>query len=274
LKKVNDTKLKCHFKKIYKISKKDYDELCKKQAYRCKICGELPSKGKRLCVDHDHSIGKVRGLLCHKCNTGLGMFQDSATIMRKAIKYLNLPIERPKAIAIDLDDCVLNFLHVLLRLHNEIHKTAYRPRDMRKWVLPEDVAQTFKDYEEYLYASLSKKPGVEEALKRIRAKNYKIVFITARNEKFREATEFNLKRLGIEFDELFFNSRKALKLNRLSELFDICAFIDDKVETVEAVREKTDIPNIYLVRMPSNSGAVLSEGVIRINNLHEIKEVE
>ena len=53
----------------------------------CGICGD-PPKEKRLCIDHDHNTGIVRGLLCHTCNTGLGMFRDSPDLMLKAIAYL------------------------------------------------------------------------------------------------------------------------------------------------------------------------------------------
>ena len=55
----------------------------------CAICNRhvnvLP---KNLDVDHDHITGKVRGLLCGKCNMGLGYFQDNINIMDKAIQYI------------------------------------------------------------------------------------------------------------------------------------------------------------------------------------------
>jgi hypothetical protein len=51
----------------------------------CEIC----SSKKRLVVDHCHSSGEVRGILCSTCNTGLGMFQDNKEILRKAYGYIS-----------------------------------------------------------------------------------------------------------------------------------------------------------------------------------------
>lgn len=70
-----------------------YEEMFKAQDNRCAICGKeetRKSRGKvmRLCVDHDHSTGKIRALLCHDCNSGLGKFYDSADLLTKAAIYL------------------------------------------------------------------------------------------------------------------------------------------------------------------------------------------
>lgn len=53
---------------------------------KCEICSKYV--GDSLCVDHCHSSGKFRGLLCSTCNMGLGMFRDDEERLRKAIKYL------------------------------------------------------------------------------------------------------------------------------------------------------------------------------------------
>ena len=71
----------------------DYNVLLKRQNNRCAICSMTLKKSlqvfkKRLSVDHCHKSNKVRGLLCHVCNIGLGSFKDSEKQLRAAIKYL------------------------------------------------------------------------------------------------------------------------------------------------------------------------------------------
>lgn len=69
------------------ITAVDYDNMLLKQNGVCKICKKTNSD-RGLSVDHDHDTGVVRGLLCNKCNTGLGQFDDSIEMLELAIKYL------------------------------------------------------------------------------------------------------------------------------------------------------------------------------------------
>ena len=69
----------------YKITKADYEKLYLKQNGRCAVCKkEFPS----LSVDHNHETGIVRGLVCTKCNTALGLVYENTDILLSMIKYI------------------------------------------------------------------------------------------------------------------------------------------------------------------------------------------
>ena len=68
----------------YGITVEERQALLNKQGGTCAIC---PSTTK-LSVDHCHDTGKVRGILCHTCNVGLGMFHNDVEKLRAAIAYL------------------------------------------------------------------------------------------------------------------------------------------------------------------------------------------
>lgn len=82
--KIRDRKLRHSFG----ISLKEYQELLKQQGGVCAVCGGT-DKEKNLAVDHDHKTGRIRGLLCGRCNPALGFCQDSPEILKKLIDYLN-----------------------------------------------------------------------------------------------------------------------------------------------------------------------------------------
>jgi len=72
----------------YGITLADYDQMLVQQRGGCKICWK-PPETKRLCIDHCHATRDVRGLLCGKCNTGLGCFDDDPDLLRRAADYLD-----------------------------------------------------------------------------------------------------------------------------------------------------------------------------------------
>lgn len=74
-------------KSTYGLGPGDYENLLNQQNGVCAICGQLDKSGI-LDIDHDHSTGKVRGLLCGKCNTGIGQLRDDPVLCRKAAEYL------------------------------------------------------------------------------------------------------------------------------------------------------------------------------------------
>ncbi len=84
---------KRYLKKNYKMTIEQYKELVDKHNGSCAICGGagfeiVRNQRSLLIIDHCHSTGVVRGLLCHNCNRALGLFKDSTESLKKAISYL------------------------------------------------------------------------------------------------------------------------------------------------------------------------------------------
>lgn len=71
----------------YGLSPGEFERLSAEQSGKCAICKQTP---KKLCVDHCHGSGKVRGLLCGKCNFAIGHLDDSSEKARAAARYLKL----------------------------------------------------------------------------------------------------------------------------------------------------------------------------------------
>lgn len=74
--------------KKYGLTIDSYNKIFAAQKGKCIICGNTNKNKKRLFVDHNHTTGKIRGLLCYKCNTTLGNVQDNIEMLEKTIVYL------------------------------------------------------------------------------------------------------------------------------------------------------------------------------------------
>jgi len=78
-------------KYVYGVSEKEYSDMLDSQMGACPICddplyyGDMKMRPK---VDHCHETGRIRGVLCHGCNTGIGLLKDKTEVLEKAIKYL------------------------------------------------------------------------------------------------------------------------------------------------------------------------------------------
>lgn len=71
------------------LTLEDYDRVVKRHGGVCDICGGPPDgRWSTFTLDHCHKTGVLRGLLCSKCNRGVGFFKDDPQLMQKAIKYL------------------------------------------------------------------------------------------------------------------------------------------------------------------------------------------
>lgn len=70
-------------------NREEYETLLEKQNHVCAICGITAEEiGKKLVIDHNHETLKIRGLLCWRCNSGLGFFKDNQAHLAMAIEYL------------------------------------------------------------------------------------------------------------------------------------------------------------------------------------------
>jgi len=69
------------------ITDEKYNQLIEESNGMCGICER---EMKKICLDHDHSSGKFRGLLCNNCNTALGLVGDNIDTLHKMIAYLNV----------------------------------------------------------------------------------------------------------------------------------------------------------------------------------------
>lgn len=79
----------------YSLTREDLTQMKAARGGKCDICGVVPKE--TLHVDHDHSSGFVRGLLCLECNTGLGKFKDRIDLIQQAIRYLRRANTYPSA---------------------------------------------------------------------------------------------------------------------------------------------------------------------------------
>ena len=74
--------------KQYGLDENGWLALLEKHDSKCAICGRKEKFVNSLAIDHCHQTGRVRGLLCRRCNTALGQFKDSPELLSKALQYL------------------------------------------------------------------------------------------------------------------------------------------------------------------------------------------
>lgn len=96
-----------HLKRWYGLTPEEVEDLLREQEHRCVICGRHEDdvrwgkdEDRGLVVDHCHTAGNVRGMLCANCNRGLGAFGDDPERLRRAARYLELAAEGGRVVFI------------------------------------------------------------------------------------------------------------------------------------------------------------------------------
>jgi hypothetical protein len=77
-----------HLRRVFNLTAAQYEELLEAQGGGCALCGRAPRSDRSLHVDHNHKTGVLRGLLCFRCNVGIGHFREDTLRMADAIVYL------------------------------------------------------------------------------------------------------------------------------------------------------------------------------------------
>ena len=75
-------------KYLYGLDREEYQRLLNAQHGRCALCHREPGRKRRLCVDHCHETGRVRGLLCIPCNVALGRLAETPERLKVTLRYL------------------------------------------------------------------------------------------------------------------------------------------------------------------------------------------
>jgi hypothetical protein len=73
---------------VFFLTMEQYLDMVERQQNQCAICGCLGNDEQKLHLDHDHKSGKIRALLCNRCNLLIGKADDSAELLKKAAQYL------------------------------------------------------------------------------------------------------------------------------------------------------------------------------------------
>lgn len=93
-----------YLKRKFGISVDEYDAMLAEQGGVCAVCSRLPTPGISLHVDHDHETGRIRGLLCFRCNNALGDLEDDPGLLRAAARYLEATAPCESAVARRLEE--------------------------------------------------------------------------------------------------------------------------------------------------------------------------
>lgn len=189
-------------------------------------------------------------------------------------------------IVCDNDDTIVNFLSGLCKVFNKRYGTCITENDLATWnfddllikdargseVKGEDIRKTFMEYENHgLYVGLDLLESSYDALKWMKKLGYKVIILTARDEKYGKDTELNLifNNIAQFVDEVYFEKDKVKKIQELSKTHKICLFADDKASTVNAVAEGCKVDHIILIDKAHNRNEEVVEDVKRLRTLFE-----
>jgi len=200
-------------------------------------------------------------------------------------KEKSKPKKKEKIVVLDADDTIFDFLGGLCKVHNKRNGTCITPADIEDWnfeslemkdargnvVKGVDFRKTFTDYEaDGLYVGLDILGDADFALELIKKLGYKIIILTARDDKYGKQTELNLifNRISSYVDDIFFKADKVKKIKELSKVYHVVMFVDDRATTVASVLDNCNVDKVFLVDKGHNKTVELDEEIIRVKDLY------
>ena len=131
------------WKTKYGLSKAEREAMELAQGGLCAIC----KQGKKLVIDHSHESSEVRGLLCQKCNTGIGYFEEDESLFLSAVKYLRQPGLAPELIIPITDESLFSRFEIP---HWEAQSRDKALRSAKNRSLKKQYGITIDQYESLL----------------------------------------------------------------------------------------------------------------------------
>jgi hypothetical protein len=176
---------------------------------------------------------------------------------------------RQLAVCLDFDDTCVDFLGALLDTYYLDSGDLIPLNSLTDYKLPNPLKSHLKASERLgFYRSLQSLRGSFAFIDKCQKLGIKIIFITARPEKYEEDTRHNLREHSIQNYELYFSKDKAKTIESLKTEYNILAFIDDRASTVVDVHTKCNLPYSFLVNKPHNKNCFLDGlKIIRIDDL-------
>jgi len=134
-------------------------------------------------------------------------------------------------VVLDLDDTVMEFSRHLIETYKNM--TQEDCPALTTWNLEEDVENVLRKAEKKeFYGTMKPTSGAVEFIKEMKIRDIEVIYLTARPEEYDENTSYSLCKHGI-YREIIYNKNKLKELKRLSQQYNILAFVDDRAYYIE-----------------------------------------
>lgn len=198
-------------------------------------------------------------------------------------------MKKPKAIVLDCDDVIVDFMGYLCWFHNNKYHTDITRNELKEYpikdseradifgrlVKDQDLYKTFKEQEPFgLYRLLPAFIEARQAMEFIEDLGYSIIVMTARDSRYEIDTCASLNAQSLPWDKVILTKDKPGEINKLKEKYDVVMFVDDRLDTVVKVGKECGLEyNICMNKSWNAYGGDMSHDkprILRVNDLMEV----